>query len=334
MEVGVVLDVLWPLERIVTLARAADEEGFDQVWLSDHPLGRDPFLVLLHLAGSVRRSRLGLGTINPSARHPAVLAASAATLNHLTGGRFWLGIGSSIRPLLEPVGLSLAGELERCREAVVIVRQLLEDGRSSLAGGTFTTRDARLRFEESAPLPVLVGTSGGPGMLALSGEVASGIIIPAGNRGFYEYAIGRFRDAYRSAGRTDDVRIVLNGNIAVADDRSSALAAIRPLVADSIAHRAENAHSLQHLGITLAQATAWRADPASVPAEVVADAAIAGTADDCVEGLRRFAQRGITQLAIRFPDENTIRAVGRRVLPALRNSHHGGVSAHATLPGH
>ena len=334
MEIGVVLDVLWPLERIVTLARAADEEGFDQVWLSDHPLGRDPFLVLLHMAGSVRRARLGLGTINASARHPAVLAASAATLNHLTGGRFWLGIGSSIRPLLEPVGLSLAGELTRCREAVGIIRQLLEDGYSSLAGGIFTTRDARLRFEETAPLPVLVGTSGGPGMLALSGEVANGIIIPAGNRGFYDYAIGRFRDAYRSAGRTDDAFIVLNGNIAVADDRASALAAIRPLVADSIAHRAENAHSLRHLGITLAQATAWRADPASVPAEVVADAAIAGTTDDCVEGLRRFAQRGITQLALRFPDEATIRAVGRRVLPALRNSHHGGVSAHATLPGH
>jgi 5,10-methylenetetrahydromethanopterin reductase len=334
MEIGVVLDVLWPLDRIVALARAADEEGFDQVWLSDHPLGRDPFLVLLHLAGTVRRARLGLGTINPSARHPAVLAASAATLNHLTNGRFWLGIGSSIRPLLEPIGLSLAGELARCREAVVIVRQLLEQGHSSMAGGAFTTRDARLRFEETAPLPVLVGTSGGPGMLALSGEVANGIIIPAGNRGFYEYAIGRFRDAYRAAGRADDVRIVLNGNIAVADDRARAVAAIRPLVADSIAHRAENAHSLHHLGITLAQASAWRADPASVPVDVVGDAAIAGTPEDCVDGLRRFAQWGITQLALRFPDEDTIRAVGRRVLPGLRNPHHGGVSAHATPSGH
>lgn len=335
MEVGVVLDVLWPLERIVTLARAADEEGFDQVWLSDHPLARDPFLVLLHLAATVRRARLGLGTINPSARHPAVLAASAATLNELTGGRFWLGIGSSIRPLLAPIGLSLAGELARCREAVVIIRQLLETGRSSLDGEAFTTRDARLRLEDrTAPLPVLVGTSGGPRMLALSGEVASGIIIPAGNRGYYEYAIGRFRDAHRAAGRTDDVRIILNGNIAVADDRASAIAAIRPLVADSIAHRAENAHSLEHLGITLAQATTWRADPASVPADVVADSAIAGTPDDCVEGLRRFARWGITQLALRFPDEATIRAVGRCVLPPLRNPHHGGVTAHATLPGH
>lgn len=318
MEVGVVLDILWPLERITRLARAADEHGFDQVWLSDHPLGRDPFLTVLHLAPQLRRIRLGIGTINPSARHPAVLAASAASVNHFTGGRFWLGIGSSIPPLLRPIGLEITGQLPRCREAVLIIRQLLEHGRSSLAGEVFATRDARLVFEETAPLPVLVGTSGGPGMLRISGEVAHGIIIPAGNRGFYEYAISGFREAHNAAGRTDPVRIVLNGNIAVADDSATALATIRPLVADSIAHRAENVYSLEHMGITLAQATAWRADPASLPAAVVRDAAIVGTPEECVDGLSRFATWGITQLAIRFPEEETIRAVGTQVLPRLR----------------
>lgn len=318
MEVGVVLDVLWPLERIERLARLADARGFDQVWLSDHPLGRDPFLTLLHLAPQLRTARLGLGTINPSVRHPAVLAASAATLDALTGGRFWLGIGGSIAPLLEPVGLTLAGQVPRCREAVVIVRQLLEQGRSNLAGVVFTTREARLRFEEVAPLPVLVGTSGGPEMLRLSGEVAHGIIIPAGNRAFYEYAIERFRDAHRAAGRTDAVSIVLNGNIAVAAESAAALAAIRPLVADSIAHRAENVHSLRHMGVTAEQARAWRDCPDSLPDAVVRQAAIAGTPDDCVEGLRRFAAWGITQLAIRFPEAATIDAVGQQVLPRLR----------------
>ena len=49
MQLGVVLDILWPLERIERLALTADAAGFDQVWVSDHPLGHDPFLVLLHL---------------------------------------------------------------------------------------------------------------------------------------------------------------------------------------------------------------------------------------------------------------------------------------------
>jgi 5,10-methylenetetrahydromethanopterin reductase len=232
MELGVVVDILWPIERIARIARAADEEGFDQLWLSDHPLGRDPFLTLLHLAPQLRRIRLGIGTINPSARHPAILAASAATLNHATGNRLWLGIGSSIRSLLQPIGLELAGQIPRCREAVLIIRELLEQGRSDVEGQVFTTRDARLLFEEAAAFPVLMGTAGGPEMLRIAGEVAHGIIIPAGTHGFYRYAITRFQQAHAAAGRTDSMRVVLNGNIAVASDSATALEVIRPLVAD------------------------------------------------------------------------------------------------------
>ncbi|HXJ78135.1 MAG TPA: LLM class flavin-dependent oxidoreductase [Candidatus Methylomirabilis sp.] len=318
MELGVVVDILWPLERIARVARAADEEGFDQLWLSDHPLAPDPFLTLLHLAPQLQRIRLGIGTINPSARHPAIIAASAATLNDLTGGRFWLGIGSSIPSLLNPIGFDVAGQIPRCREAVLIIRQLLEQGRSDFSGKVFTTRDARLVFGQPAPIPVLMGTSGGPEMLRISGEAAHGIIIPAGNRSFYEYAITTFRRAHAAAGRSDPTRIVLNGNIAVANTSEAAREVIRPLVADSIAHRAMNQHSLRQLGITAEQAQSWRTDPASIPDDVLQDSAIAGTPDECIEGLARFASWGISQLAMRFPEEDTVRAVGQAVLPKLR----------------
>jgi 5,10-methylenetetrahydromethanopterin reductase len=318
MEVGVLTDILWPLERIERLARIADKCHFDHVWISDHPLGRDPFLTLLHLAPSLQRVRLGIGTINPSARHPAVLAASASFLNHLTGGRFWLGIGSSIKPLLQPIGLKLIGQVDRCREAVLIIRQLLEESRSDLEGKVFATSDARLVFEEISPVPILIGTSGGPKMLEISGEVAQGVIIPAGNRGFYDYAISHFRKAYASAGRTGPVHIILNGNIAVANESSTALEVVRPLVADAIRHRAENEHSLKQMGITHAQAMAWHSNPRSIPEEVLRESAIAGTPDECVEGLIRLAEQGVTQFAIRFPEEGTVRCVGTDVLPKLR----------------
>jgi alkanesulfonate monooxygenase SsuD/methylene tetrahydromethanopterin reductase-like flavin-dependent oxidoreductase (luciferase family) len=187
-----------------------------------------------------------------------------------------------------------------------------------LRGNHFDTHDAVSRFEGARPLPILIGTSGGPAMLRMSGEVAHGVIIPAGNRAFYEYAIGRFRESLAAAGRSDATHIVLNGNIAVGDDRAVALRSIRPLVADAIIHRAENRHSLRHMGITLEQARAWHADPASLPDEVVRDSAVAGTPDECVEGLANLAELGITQLSIRFPEEATIRSVGATVLPRLR----------------
>ena len=318
MQVGVVLDILWPLERIEKLARAAAETGFDQVWVSDHPLGHDPFLTVAHLAAQLPAIKLGIGTINPSARHPGVIAASAGFLNHLIGGRFSLGIGSSINPLLHPIGLDVRGQIPRCREAIRIIRQLLEHGTSSLEGEIFSTRNAEARFHGVSPIPILVGASGGPAMLKLGGEEADGIIIPAGNRGFYEYAINRFQAGREAAGRTGQGAIVVNGNIAVSDDEATALDIVRPLVADAIAHRAENKHSLQHMGITLEQARAWRDAPDSIPDQVVRESAVVGTPEQCVAGLLEFAARGISQLAIRFPSESTIRAIGESVLPRLQ----------------
>ncbi len=318
MQIGVVLDILWPFEQIRRLAMAAEDAGFDQVWISDHPLGLDPFLVVLRLASELPRIQLGIGTINPSARHPAVLAASAATLNQMIGGRFSLGIGSSINPLLHPIGLDVAGQVTRCREAIRIIRQLLEDGGSTFSGEMFSTLDAKLRFDSGGPLPVLVGASGAPKMLRMSGEEAHGVIIPAGNRAFYRYAVDAFRHAMRDAGREGEGAVVLNGNIAVSDDSDAALRSIKPLVADAIAHRAESEFSLRYMGVTLEQAHAWRDDPDSLPDDVTRESAIAGTPDECVEGLLNFSRWGITQLSLRFPEEATIRAVGETVLPRLK----------------
>jgi len=154
-------------------------------------------------------------------------------------------------------------------------------------------------------------------MLKMSGEEAHGVILPAGNRAFYRYAVDAFRRSMREAGRGDGGAIVLNGNIAVSEDSRAALKSVKPLVADAIAHRAENEHSLRHMGITLEQALIWRDDPASLPDHVTRESAIVGTPDECVEGLIELSRWGITQLAIRFPEEATVRAVGRKVLPRL-----------------
>ncbi len=72
------------------------------------------------------------------------------------------------------------------------------------------------------------------------------------------------------------------------------------------------------MGITFEQAKAWRDDPDSLPEDVTRESAIVGTPDECVEGLIKLSHWGITQLAIRFPEEATVRAVGEKVLPKLR----------------
>ncbi|HXJ78129.1 MAG TPA: LLM class flavin-dependent oxidoreductase [Candidatus Methylomirabilis sp.] len=322
MEVAVALDIVWPESRLRRLARVADEHGYDQLWISDHPLGRDPFLALLDLARYVDRIRLGIATINTSARHPAILAASAATLSLYTPGRFWLGLGSSNASLLGPIGLAASQQAQRCRDAVVIIRQLLEEGGSTVSSTLHTTRDARLLLSGVSPVPVLVGTSGGPAMLRVSGQVAHGIIVPAGNLGLYRYVIETFREAYRASGRAAAPYIVLLANVAVATAPDAMIAFMRPRVAQTIAYRAKSGHALPHMGITGEQAQAWADRPETLPDAVVRDAAMIGTPTECLDGLQRFASMGVTQLVLRFPDETTIREFGIHVLPRFRAQRH------------
>jgi alkanesulfonate monooxygenase SsuD/methylene tetrahydromethanopterin reductase-like flavin-dependent oxidoreductase (luciferase family) len=320
MEVGVALDILWPQSRLRRLAEVTDEHGYAHLWLSDHPLARDPFLSVLDLARSITRMRFGIATINASARHPAILAASAATLSRYTSGRFWLGVGSSNASVLAPLGLDTNQQARRCRDAVTIIRQLLEERSSTFASLLYPTRDARFLFSDSGiePLPVLIGTSGGPAMLRVSGEVAHGIIVPAGNMAFYRYVIDTFREAYRASARSAPPHIVLLANVAVIADSPAALATIRPLIAQTLAYRAKSGHALSHMGITAEQAQSWAECPRALPDAIVRDTATIGTPVECLDRLRQFAAMGVTQLLLRFPDEATIRAFGAHVLPRWR----------------
>ena len=73
--------------------RAADEAGLDSVWISEDPDGWDAFALLGAAARMTKRIRLGTGVTNPYLRHPNLMAMSVATLDRLSNGRAFLGLG-------------------------------------------------------------------------------------------------------------------------------------------------------------------------------------------------------------------------------------------------
>lgn len=317
-QFGVIADILWSYEKIMRYAKLAEKYGYDHIWISDHPLGFNPFVVLTAAAHVTKQVRLGIGVVNPYARHPGILAASIATVDNLSGGRAELGIGSSIPRYLRYIGSELTKPVQRCRETVEIIKNLLAERTVNFRGKIFKMNDAELTFEVTRHIPILVGTSGGPKMLQMSGEVADGIIIPGGTRSFYEYAIKLFKKGLSSRGRRlDEVKVIVNGNVAVSDDRDKAIDSIRPLVADSIYHRAVNPFSLRVLGISKEQAVMWKDRPETLPNEVVEQAAICGTPQDCLEGIERFKKLGIDEIVLRFPPEQVVIEVGERIVPRL-----------------
>jgi F420-dependent oxidoreductase-like protein len=91
--------------ELTRIARAADEGGLDTLWVADHLLQADPsstpdaemleaYTTLGYLAGQTRRIRLGAMVTGVTFRPPAVLIKAVTSLDVLSGGRAWLGVGA------------------------------------------------------------------------------------------------------------------------------------------------------------------------------------------------------------------------------------------------
>jgi F420-dependent oxidoreductase-like protein len=92
-------------DRLTATARAAEDCGLDTVWVPDHPVQSDPasspdepmleaYTTLGFLAGQTSRIRLGTLVAGATFRAPALLVKAVTTLDVLSGGRAWLGIGA------------------------------------------------------------------------------------------------------------------------------------------------------------------------------------------------------------------------------------------------
>ena len=107
------------------LAEGAERHGFHSVWTSE-AYGSDAISPLAWIGGRTRRIRLGTAIAQMPARSPATTAATAATLDHLSGGRVLLGLGTSGPQVAEGWhGQPWGRPLERTREYISIVRAIL-----------------------------------------------------------------------------------------------------------------------------------------------------------------------------------------------------------------
>ena len=164
----------WP--EYLAMARAAEEAGFDSIWLGDHLLYRDEgepergpwevWTLLGALAAVTERVELGPLVACTAFHPPGLIAKMAATLAEVSGGRFVLGLGAGWNePEFRAFGLPYDHRVSRFEEAFTIVRRLLEGERVTL-GGRFFQADDLVLLPRPATRPRLVIGSNGPRMLA------------------------------------------------------------------------------------------------------------------------------------------------------------------------
>jgi probable F420-dependent oxidoreductase len=164
----------WPDIRQVWID--ADRGGaWDAVWLNDHlhppragpdqPIF-DSFSLLAAGAAVTSRLRLGVMVAANTFRHPAVLAKMAVTIDHLSGGRFELGIGAGwLSSEHRSFGIALPPLAERFRrldETFTIVDGLMTEPRFSFEGAQCTITGAELEPKpvQRPRVPFVVGGSG------------------------------------------------------------------------------------------------------------------------------------------------------------------------------
>ncbi|SCL68810.1 probable F420-dependent oxidoreductase, MSMEG_2516 family [Micromonospora citrea] len=147
------------------LARRAEAAGFDSLSTADHP-GRttSPFVALA--AAAAVTSRIGLGSYvsNAGIREPMLLASDVATLDLLSGGRAWLGLGAGHTPAeWRAVGRErpdVAGRVRRCLAVAEAVRALLDGEEVTVDTPDLVVRGARLDTPRPVRrVPLTLGTA-------------------------------------------------------------------------------------------------------------------------------------------------------------------------------
>jgi len=166
------------------LVDEAERLGYESVWTAE-AYGSDALTPLAWWGSRTSRVRLGTALCQLSARTPTAMAMAALTLDHLTGGRFVLGLGVSGPQVVEGwYGQPFPQPLARTREYVAIVRQVLARKEPvtnpgphyplPYPGGTGLGKPLKPIVHPLRPdIPIVLGAEG-PKNVALAAEIAEG----------------------------------------------------------------------------------------------------------------------------------------------------------------
>jgi F420-dependent oxidoreductase-like protein len=320
----------------------AEALGVDSFWTAE-AYGSDALTPLAWWGSRTSTIRLGTSICQLSARTPTALAMAALTLDHLSSGRFLLGIGASGPQVVEGwYGQPYPRPLERTREYVDIVRAVL-------------ARDAPVRYEGvhyqlparggsglgkplrstvhplRADVPILLGAEG-PKNVALAAEIGDGWLAlwysPTSDAFYRDCLAEGF--ARPGARRTaEDFEVVATVMLVEHDDVEVAASFLKPVLAlyvGGMGARGANFHHDVFVRMGWAEACAAiqeaylagdrDAAAALVPTAMVEDVALVGPADKIVEELeRRWRDTCVTSLVLGgWPRPDT----RERILDAVR----------------
>ena len=174
MRIGIQLpeverEVRW--SEVAAIARAAEESGYESIWVGDHLLYRgggrpergpwDSWTQLAALAVLTRRVRLGPLVAATAFHVPGVIARMAASIDEISGGRFTLGLGAGWNePEFRAFGFPFDRTVSRFAESFEIVRRLLAGEHVTFNGEFHSVDDAVILPPARRRVPIMLGSNG------------------------------------------------------------------------------------------------------------------------------------------------------------------------------
>jgi F420-dependent oxidoreductase-like protein len=300
--------------QIRDAAVLAEELGYSCITMGES-WGEDALTSLAQLAAVTSRIRIGTSIVPVFARSPANLAMSALNMDRMTEGRFFLGLGTSGRLVIEDFhGEKFGKPLTRMREYIDIIRKAARGERLDHDGEFFHTKRFQLRFPPlRANLPIYIAALSPPS-LRLTGELADGWlpIFLAPSR--MAAAVSELKAGAEAAGRAlADIAISPQASIYVTDDVKAARDRERPHIAFYIGGMGVFYHEyMRRIGFG-AEADRVRAafqarerDRAAqlVTDEMVDAMTILGTPGQCRDQMQRFFEAGAQEIRLVFNEPN------------------------------
>lgn len=311
-------------DDFLPLTQEAERLGYSCAWVAE-AYGSDAPSILGWLAGQTERIGLGSAILQIPARTPAMTAMTAATLDHLSAGRFHLGLGVSGPQVSEGWhGVRFGAPLGRTREYVEIVRMALARETVRHAGTHFTLplpdgpgKALKLTIRPPrADLPVYLAAIG-PKNLELAGEIADGwlaiFLCPEQAQGPLQHIhVGRERRGAATGGRAlEGFDVVATVPVVATDDLELGRAAVADYTAlyvGGMGSSAQNFYNRNAIELGYGEAArqiqehylAGRHRDAAnaVPLGLVDDTALIGGRDRLRDRLVRYAEAGVTTLAV------------------------------------
>jgi F420-dependent oxidoreductase-like protein len=305
----------------------ADRLGFDSIWTAE-AYGSDAISPLAWWGAHTQNVRLGTAIVQMSARTPAATAMAALTMDHLSGGRFILGLGASGPQVVEGwYGQPYPRPLARTREYVQIVRDIWAREAPvdfhgdfydmPLRGGTGLGKPLKSTVHPlRRDIPIFLGAEG-PKNVALAAEICDGwlpLFFSPKEDAFYRKCLAEGFAASGEEGKADRFEVASTVMIIPGDDPERCADMVRPflaLYAGGMGAKGANFHfevfarmgyedvalKVQELYLEGKKAEA----AAAIPLAMVQDVALVGPPDKIRAELEQWKETCITTFLVSGP---------------------------------